>query len=119
MRKVRSNIIDRTYWIGLGDSPDGLPVFTHAEVDLLKKHKDTLPNELLHKIFDIKAVFKCSLFELDFNNLPSTDRTQGLEICADTIKMLKEASTPPKRPPETTLAKEDGDDDGPIQPQLL
>lgn len=117
MKKVRSNIIHRTYWIGTDDSPDGCPVFTHAEVDLLKKHKDTLPPELLHKIFDIKAVFKCSLFELDFNNLPSTDRTQGLEICADTIKMLKEAPKHSKKPAEKTLAKEQPTE--PIQPNLL
>lgn len=117
MKKVRSSIIDRLYWIGLEDSPDGLPVFTHAEVDLLKKHKDTLPNELLHKIFDIKAVMKCSLFELDFNNLPENPRTNGLAICLETIEMLKNAPKHSKKPAEKTLAKEQPTE--PIQPNLL
>lgn len=114
MKKVRSSIIDRLYWIGLEDSPDGLPVFTHAEVDLLKKHKDTLPPELLHKIFDIKAVMKCSLFELDFNNLPENPKTKGLAICLETIEMLKKAPKHVKKPVEKTSPKEE-----PSQPSLL
>lgn len=117
MKKVRSNIIDRCYWIGLGDSPDGLPVFTHAEVELLKKHKDTLPHDLLHKIFDIKAVMKCSLFELDFNNLPQNPRTQGLAICLETIEMLKAASKPPSKPLEKTSPRQEPPE--PIQPNLI
>lgn len=114
MKKVRSSIIDRLYWIGLEDSPDGLPVFTHAEVDLLKKHKDTLHSELLHKIFDIKAVMKCSLFELDFNNLPENPKTKGLAICLETIEMLKKAPKHSKNPVEKTSPKEE-----PSQPSLL
>lgn len=93
MRKVTSPIINRDYWIGLDDSPDGSPVFTHAEVELLKANKDTLPADLLNKIFDVKSVLKVSLFELDFNNLPSTERTRGLEICGETIQMLMKAKS--------------------------
>jgi hypothetical protein len=104
MKKVRSPIIDKEYWIGVEDSPDGLPVFSPEEVEMIRKSKDTMPKEMFIAIYNHKATFGGTLQDITQSLMDRDDphkdlgynmhfkeevKPKNLDICKDIITMLK------------------------------
>lgn len=109
MKKYKSPILDSYYWVGIEPSPDGLPVFTQEEIEILKQSKDTLPKEMLEAIYRHKATFGGTLEEISAVlmekdkpqesigyirdtrpiNEPEKVNEAGMNICKDIIKQLK------------------------------
>lgn len=125
MKKVFSPLIKKHYWIGLEPSPDGLPVFSLAEADLLKNFRDTLTKELLETVYETKRSLPGTPLEqiatlllekksatphamqLAVDIYPEEDPQEslgyrkkpvnpGLKICAAVIETLKHGGAKPR-----------------------
>lgn len=77
MRKATIKSLGLNYYIGEGPSPDGLPVFTQAEINILKRSQDTMTPALLKQIYTTKQTFGGTLEEISLRIAEDQDLNQA------------------------------------------